>query len=181
MEWFSGIDWRGMFVPTYSILEIFLRGTLTYLALFAIMRFLLKRQTGAVGIADLLVVVLIADAAQNAMGSEYRSVTEGVLLVLTIVGWDYALDWAEYRFPWLRELTRPGPLLLIKNGRLLRRNMRREMITEDELLAELRKDGVDQLAEVAEARMEGDGKISVIKRDDAKKSHRAKKEKTRPA
>jgi uncharacterized membrane protein YcaP (DUF421 family) len=108
--------------------------------------------------------VLIADAAQNAMGSEYRSVTEGVLLVLTIVGWDYALDWAEYRFPRLRSLTRPSPLLLVRNGRLLRRNMRTEMITEEELLAELRKDGIDDPAQVARAHMEGDGKISVVKK-----------------
>lgn len=179
MDWMPDIDWRGVFVPTYSIFEIVLRGTLTYLALFAIMRFLLKRQTGAIGIADLLLVVLIADAAQNAMGSEYSSVTEGVLLVLTIVAWDYALDWAEYRFAWLRSLTRPGPLLLIRNGRLLRRNMRREMITDDELLAELRKNGTDDLADVAEARMEGDGKISVIKREN-KPSSQAKKQKTRP-
>lgn len=181
MDWMPDIDWRDMFVPTYSVLEIFLRGTLTYLSLFAIMRFLLKRQTGAIGISDLLVVVLIADAAQNAMGSEYRSVTEGVLLVLTIVGWDFALDWAEYRFQWLRSLTHPAPLLLVRNGRLLRRNMRKEMITEDELLAELRKDGVDEFAAVAEARMEGDGKISVIKRDDTKPSRPAKKQKSRPA
>jgi uncharacterized membrane protein YcaP (DUF421 family) len=162
MAWIN-IDWREVFVPTYSVAEIFLRGTLTYLSLFIILRFLLKRQTGAVGIADLLVIVLIADAAQNAMGSEYRSVTEGVLLVLTIVGWDYALDWAEYRFPWMRSLTRPGPLILIRNGRVLRHNLEREMMTEDELLAELRKEGIENLSEVAQAHIEGDGKISVVK------------------
>ena len=159
MEWLPDIDWRGLFVPTYSIAEVVLRGTLTYLSLFVILRFLLKRQTGAVGIADLLVIVLIADASQNALGREYSSVTEGVVLVLTIVAWDYALDWGEYRFTWLRSLTRPGPLLLVRNGRMLRRSMRREMITEEELRAELRKDGVDALADVVEARMEGDGKM----------------------
>lgn len=180
MEWMPDIDWRGMFIPTYSVFEIFLRGTLTYLALFAILRFVLKRQTGALGIADLLVIVLIADAAQNALGSEYQSVTEGVLLVLTIVAWDYALDWAEYRFSWLRSLTRPGPLLLVRNGRLLRRNMQQEMITEEELLGELRKDGIDDLATVAEARMEGDGKISVIRSDARKTGGRSKKQSTRP-
>jgi uncharacterized membrane protein YcaP (DUF421 family) len=111
---------------------------------------LLKRQTGAVGIADLLVIVLIADAAQNAMGSAYRSITEGVLLVLTIVGWDYALDWSEYRFAWMRSLTRPSPLSLIKNGRVLRRNLESEMMTEDELLAELRKEGIDDLNQVVQ-------------------------------
>ena len=181
MEWLPDIDWRGLFVPTYSIAEVVLRGTLMYLSLFVILRFLLKRQTGAVGIADLLVIVLIADASQNALGREYSSVTEGVVLVLTIVAWDYALDWGEYRFAWLRSLTRPGPLLLVRNGRMLRRNMGREMITEEELRAELRKDGVDDLAEVVEARMEGDGKISVIKRGGGKPTGHAKKQKAHPA
>jgi uncharacterized membrane protein YcaP (DUF421 family) len=179
MEWLYDIDWRGLFVPTYSIGEVILRGTLMYLALFVILRFLLKRQTGAVGIADLLVIVLIADASQNALGREYGSITEGVVLVLTIVGWDYALDWAEYRFPQLRSLTRPSPLLLVREGRMLRRNMRREMITENELRAELRKDGVDDLGDVVEARMEGDGKISVIKREGRSSPSKAKKEKMR--
>jgi len=177
MEWLYNIDWKGLFVPTYSIGEVILRGTLMYLALFVILRFVLKRQSGAVGIADLLVIVLIADASQNALGREYGSVTEGVILVLTIVGWDFALDWAEYRFAWLRSLTRPSSLPLIRDGRLLRRNMHSEMITKEELLAELRKDGVDDLADVVEARIEGDGKISVIRREGRKGGGRAKKEK----
>jgi len=66
-------------------LGIFVRGSLTYIMLFVILRFLLKRQSGVIGIADLLVVVLIADAAQNAMAHEYKPITEGALLVLTIV------------------------------------------------------------------------------------------------
>jgi uncharacterized membrane protein YcaP (DUF421 family) len=63
-----------------------LRGTLVYLFLFAVLR-VMRHQ------ADLLLVVLIVDAAQNAMGSEYTSVTEGAILVATIAAWDYALDW----------------------------------------------------------------------------------------
>ena len=54
------VDWRALFVPTVPLLEAFVRGSLTYLALFVTMRFLLKRQTGVIGIADLLVIVLIA-------------------------------------------------------------------------------------------------------------------------
>jgi uncharacterized membrane protein YcaP (DUF421 family) len=70
------IDWQELFIPTHPILEIILRGTLTYIMLFLILRFFLKRQSGVIGIADLLVIVLIADAAQNAMASEYKSITE---------------------------------------------------------------------------------------------------------
>jgi uncharacterized membrane protein YcaP (DUF421 family) len=50
------------------------------------------------GITDLLVIVLIADAAQNGMAGEYRSLTDGLLLVATIVAWSYALNWLAFRF-----------------------------------------------------------------------------------
>ena len=140
------------------------RGTLTYIMLFLILRFLLKRQTGVIGIADLLVIVLIADAAQNAMAAEYKSITEGALLVLTIVFWNYALDWLGYRFPAFQRLVRPPPLPLIKDGRMLFRNMRQETITQEELNSQLRQQGIKSCDEVREAFIEGDGRISIIKR-----------------
>jgi uncharacterized membrane protein YcaP (DUF421 family) len=69
-----------------------------YLSLFAILRFVMLRRSSTIGIADILVIVVIADAAQNGFAKEYRSITEGVLLVLTIVFWDIALNWLSYRF-----------------------------------------------------------------------------------
>src|SRR5918998_4148430 len=99
---FSEIDWQELFVPQMPLAGVFLRGTLTYVMLFLILRFLLKRQSGVIGIADLLVIVLIADAAQNAMANEYKSITEGVMLVLTIVFWNFAIDWLGYHVPALR-------------------------------------------------------------------------------
>src|ERR671917_1517416 len=121
---FSEIDWHELFVPQMPLAGVILRGTLTYIMLFTVLRFLLKRQSGVIGIADLLVIVLIADAAQNAMAHEYKSITEGAILVLTIVFWNYAIDWLGFRFPVLQRLTRAPPLLLIKDGEMLFRNMR---------------------------------------------------------
>jgi uncharacterized membrane protein YcaP (DUF421 family) len=87
------------------------------------------------------------------------------------VFWNFALDWLSDHSPRVRRFLTPPPLLLIKDGRLLRKNMRRELITEDELMAELRKQGLESPAEVRAARMEGDGQISVIpvdRHDEAK-------------
>ena len=164
MESLLQIDWKSVFVPTVSVLEIVVRGTFVYLLLFFVLR-VLRREAGALGISDLLVVVLIADAAQNAMGSEYKSVTEGAVLVGTIVGWDYFLDWLGFRVPALRRLLRPAPLPLVKDGRLLRQNMRREMITTEEMMSLLREQGLGSLDEVRRCYLEGDGHISVIKND----------------
>jgi uncharacterized membrane protein YcaP (DUF421 family) len=171
------IDWESIFIPTLNVLEIFLRGTIVYLFLFFLMR-ILRRQAGAIGIPDLLLVVLIADAAQNAMSNEYKSITEGLILVGTIAFWDYFLDWLGYRFPKLHRLVRPAPLLLIKNGRVQRRNLRQEMITEEELMAELRQQGVDKVEEVDKSYLEGDGHISVIKKESKGGEGDQKKEKT---
>lgn len=160
---FLHVDWRTVFVPQTPILEIVIRGSLIYLSLYAILRLVLRRESGKIGIADLLLIVLIADAAQNGMAGEYRSVTDGVILVATLVFWNYALDWLAYHFPRLRKIIHPSPALLVKNGRLLRKNLREELISEDELRGMMREQGVTDLAEVKEAWVERDGGISVIK------------------
>lgn len=64
-----------------------------------ILRFLPNRQIAAMGIADLLVVILFANAAQNAMSSDYTAITDGIILVLTIIFWNYLLNWLSYKFP----------------------------------------------------------------------------------
>jgi uncharacterized membrane protein YcaP (DUF421 family) len=90
------IDWQVMLSPEHSLIEIVLRGTMMYIVLFSILRFFMKRQSGVIGIADLLVIVLIADAVQNAMANEHKSITDGTLLVLTIVFWNFAVDWLGF-------------------------------------------------------------------------------------
>ena len=156
------IDWKSLFVPETPLLEIFIRGSIMYLGLFVLLRFVFKREAGALGISDLLVIVLIADAAQNAMSANYRSITDGLLLVITILFWCQFLDWLGYKVPAMHRILHPPPLPLVKNGEILRRNMRRELVTEEELMTEIRKKGIAQLADVKEAYMEGDGHISVI-------------------
>jgi uncharacterized membrane protein YcaP (DUF421 family) len=162
-----GMDWAAVLAPRTPLLEIVVRGSLVYLAVFALLRVVLRREAGTVGITDLLVLVLIADAAQNALGADYRSVGDGVLLVATIVLTAYGVDWLGYRFPLVKRLVHPPALPLIQDGRVLRRNLRHELITEDELLGHLRLHGIDDVGQVKVAHMESDGRISVVKRDGA--------------
>jgi uncharacterized membrane protein YcaP (DUF421 family) len=157
------VDWNSVFVPTVGVAEIMLRGTIMYLGLFAVLRFMGRRQAGNFGPADLLVIVLIADAAQNGLGKEYSSVTEGLILVMTIVGWEYLIDWLQYRYPALRPLLTAPSLTLIENGRVNRANLDRELLTEDELRAQLREKDVVKYDEVELAKLEGDGRLSVLK------------------
>jgi uncharacterized membrane protein YcaP (DUF421 family) len=156
--------WHDMLIPTHPLAVMIARGTIMYLVIFAMMRFILKRQSGGLSTPDVLLIVLLADAAQNGMANEYRSVTEGILLVGTIIFWSFAIDWLEYRFPAMERLLRPAPLLLIENGEVLRRNMRQELVTMDELLSRLREEGVEGPAGVKRAFIEADGNISVKKK-----------------
>src|SRR5689334_14721292 len=155
-----------MLVPDTSLLEIFIRGTLVYLALFTLLRFVLKRQRGGVGFTDLLVIVLIADAAQNAMAGDYHSVPDGLLLIGVIVGWAYSLDWLAYRVPLVARFVQPRSVPLVRDSRPIRDNLARENITDEELRSQLRKEGVDDLAEVREVILEGDGQLSVVRKDE---------------
>nr|WP_238344204.1 YetF domain-containing protein [Ramlibacter lithotrophicus] len=148
-------------------MELVVRGTVMYWFLFLLFRFVLRRDVGSIGIADVLLLVLIADAAQNAMAGSYESITEGCLLVATIAGWNWLVDFATWRFASLRRVLEPQPLPLVRDGRLLRRNMRREFITVEELMSQLREHGLDSLEQVKAATMENDGQISVIRRDGA--------------
>jgi len=157
------VDWNSVFIPAIGIAEIVVRGTIMYLGLFAILRFMSRRQAGSFGPADLLVIVLIADAAQNGLGKEYGSVTEGLVLVLTIVTWEYVIDWLRYRFPKLRPILAASPLTLIENGKLNTANIERELISEDDLRSQLREKEVLSYDEVQLAKLEGDGRLSVIK------------------
>ena len=128
MDWAWLVDFK---VPAW---ELILRGSAIYWFLFLIFRLVLRRDVGAVGVADVLLVVLVADASQNAMTGGYTSVAEGAVLVATLIGWNLLLDWMAYRFPWAYRLVEPPPLLLIRGGRVQHKNLRSEMIT----LAELR-------------------------------------------
>lgn len=159
------MDWKSIFLPDIPLLEIILRGSVMYIALFILLRLVLKRQTGDLRMTDLLLITLIADASQNGMAGDYKSISGGILLVGTIMFWDYAFDWLAFRFDWFQRLVAPPPLPLIKNGKLLRKNMRSELITEEELMSQLREQGLEHLEQVKEAFVEGDGHISVLKRD----------------
>ena len=158
------LDWPGMFGLSVPPLELIIRGSAMYLFLFLLFRVVVRRRVGAVGMADILVLVIVADAAQNAMAGEYKSVTDGAILVGTILAWDMLIDWANYRFPALRGWLEAPPLLLVRNGHVIRRNLRHEFVTEDELESKLCQQGVKDVSEVAEARMESDGEVSVIKK-----------------
>ena len=158
------IDWREMFVPSGNVIELVLRASTMYLLILVGFR-VFRRDAGSLSVADLLVVVLIADAAQNGMAGEYRSVTEGAVIVGTIFAWNYGLDWLAYRSRVAYWALHPPPLLLVKRGRIQWRNLRSQFITREDLFEQLREQGVDDVRQVKRCCLESDGRISVVRED----------------
>src|SRR5687767_13175245 len=109
-----------MFVPGGSLVEPVLRGSIMYLGLFALLR-IFRRQAGSVSIADLLLIVIIADAAQNGMAGEAKSITEAMILIGTIIFWDYSLDWVGFKSKLFEKILEPEERILIENGRFHRK------------------------------------------------------------
>ncbi len=166
MDWWT-VNWHNIVVPSVPILETLIRGSLTYFLLFGILRLIPNRHIGTIGIADLLVIVLLTTAIQNGFTNGYHSFADGVVLVLTITVWSQVFNWLGFHVHWFQRLMRPAALPLVRRGRMILSNMRRELITEDELMSQIRQQGVDDLAHVKTAHMEGDGRISVVAYADA--------------
>lgn len=150
-----------LFAREYPVWHMVVRGTVVYWFLLVVFRFILRRDIGSMGVADLLFVVLVADASSNAMQGEYRSIGDGLVLLGTLIGWNFALDWLSYRSRVVSRFLEPRPEVLVRHGRVNRKAMKREMITLEELEAKLREEGVESMADVRVARLESDGKLSV--------------------
>ncbi len=165
MDKIIGLNWHDMFIPSQSLLEMFVRGTITYWFIYLCLR-LFRRGTGQLSISDLLLITMISDASQNAMAGTYNSISEGAILISTLMLWDYVIDWMGYKKILFGKLGRPDPILLIRNGRLLRANMDKQLMDVDELEGLLREKDVDDYKKVKMCYLESTGNISVVLKDD---------------
>ena len=155
-------DIAELFTLTVNPLELVIRGTLIYVGLVLLFRFALQRDLVGLGVADVLFIALLADAAQNGMAGDYRSVADAVVLLGTLAFWNAAMNYLTFRWRVARRLLEAPTLELVRDGRVLRRNLRREWITMDELMSQLRAKGIEDLSRVKLAVLEADGELSVL-------------------
>lgn len=152
-----------LFAPNLPLIEYFLRATIVYLVLFALLRFLAQRGSlASASLTDFLVLVLVTSAVQNAVSGAAQSITDGLILAAIVIFWSYALDFLSYRFRPMRGILYPRPMKLVENGEFLRENMKRNLIDEEQLRGVLRVQGHEDVDEVKEASIERNGQISVI-------------------
>ena len=162
-----------VFKMTMPIVELFVRGSVMFWFLVLVFRVVLRRDVGSMGMTDFLFVVLLGDAAQNGMIGDATSATDAVVLISTLVFWNVAIDWATWRWPAAEKLFAARRLTLVRDGKRNRRNMRREFISDAELMSKVREQGLEDLSRVKRMYLESDGEISLIrypKDDDSKKT-----------
>ncbi|MBL8794461.1 MAG: DUF421 domain-containing protein [Planctomycetia bacterium] len=142
--------------------ELILRGVLTYFLLLLLLRLTGKRQIGQLAPFDLVLLLVLSNAVQNAMNGGDNSYTAGVVSAVTLVALNYGIGLATFRWKWMERMVEGKPTLLVHNGRIDERALRHEQLTHHELMSALRRAGCTDVAQVHVAILENDGQITVL-------------------
>lgn len=161
MEFFIS-DWGKIFMPEMPVSETALRGFLLYFFILFVLRILPRRTTGELGAMDLVFILLLTEAASHSLG-DFTSVGDGIIMLLVFIGCNYGINQLSYHFPFVQKIFEHEPVQIIRNGKLLYRNMRKELLTKDELMTNLRENGIENLSDVKKAFVESEGNISFVK------------------
>jgi uncharacterized membrane protein YcaP (DUF421 family) len=151
-----------VFDNSVSLLEIVARTAIVYAAILVGLRLGGKREIGQMTAFDLVVILLIANAVQNAMVGSDVSVTGGLVAAAVLLVLNYGLGFARERVPFLRRAVQGEPTLLVNHGKFVEKNLRREGIDDDLVMMAIREHGVGELKHVRMAVLETDGSISIV-------------------
>lgn len=156
--------WHDMFSAQLPYAEKLLRTLVVYLFLVIILRLAGKRELGQFNRFDLVVLLTLSNTLQNAIIGNDNSVIGGLFGAAVLIGVNDIAARAEFAHRWLAVLVEGRATVLIEDGRLILRNLEKEHLTEDELLAVCRRQGLVGFHEVERAVLETSGSISVIPR-----------------
>lgn len=151
-------------------MDIVLRATAMFAAVYLLLRLLGKRELGQMTPFELVTLVVIGDLIQQGITHNDFSLTGAVLAIGTFAFWSVVLGWIAYLFPRFRKAMEGDPRIIVRDGELLEANLKRDRMTRDEVEAEMRLAGIGHMADVAWAILETNGKISFISRDAARSS-----------
>lgn len=144
------------------MLMIFFRTVVLYLVLIATIRFLGKRQLGQLEPSEVAVTMLIADLASIPMQDENMSILSGLVPIVAVLGLELLLSFISMRSIRFRKILCGKPVILIENGKFLQDNMRKNRVTLDELISQLREKDVMDPQTVQYAILETGGNLSVF-------------------
>lgn len=144
------------------IARVVVLGTLSYATLVVLLRATGKRTLSKLNAFDLIVTVALGSTLATVLLSKDVSLSEGVTALALLVSLQWIITWLSVRSPWVARVVKSEPSLLFLEGRFLSGAMKRERVTEDELRAAVRAQGMGSLDQVAAVIMETDGRLNVI-------------------
>jgi uncharacterized membrane protein YcaP (DUF421 family) len=155
-----------MFFDSWAgLLRVVVVGSLAYVILVLLLRVTGKRTLSKMNAFDLVVTVALGSTLATVLLSKDVALVEGVVAFVLLVLLQYAITWLSVRSDRVRTLIKAEPCLLLRDGRFLPEAMRRERVTEDEVQAAARAQGIGSLQAVAAVVLEADGSFSVIRQD----------------
>lgn len=147
-------------------MDVVIRASLVFLGLFILLRLLGKRQLGQMTPFEFVGLVVLGDFVQQAVTHNDYSITAALLAVATFAFWSLLMGWLSYRSDRLRTLLEGEPRVIIRDGNIVGSVLKRDRISEAEVLSEMRLAGIARLENVQWAILEPSGKISFLKKDD---------------
>ncbi len=149
-------------IPEIPVVEKVIRSAVVYLFLLVAFRLAGKRQLGTMTAFDLVVLLVISNVVQNALIGNDNSLGGGLLGATVILVLNAIVAWITFRFKRMERLVEHTPTILVRHGRILRENLRRERLSLSELRAALRREGIASLRNVHYVLLEEDGHLSVL-------------------
>jgi uncharacterized membrane protein YcaP (DUF421 family) len=154
-----------LFQISFPWWEFVARALLVYFFLLVVLRLTGRRQVGQLSPFDFIMLLILSNAVQNSMNGGDNSVTGGLILAATLIAINWLMGYIAYKKRWFAKWVDGSPQILIHNGFINRRAIRKELLTHDELMAILRRNGVEKVEDVRFAIIEPNGSISVIKHE----------------
>jgi uncharacterized membrane protein YcaP (DUF421 family) len=149
-------------IPEIPVVEKVIRSAVVYLFLLVAFRLAGKRQLGTMTAFDLVVLLVISNVVQNALIGNDNSLGGGLLGATVILVLNAIVAWVTSRSKRMERIVEHTPTILVRHGRILRENLRRERLSLPELRAALRREGIVSLRNVHYVLLEEDGHLSVI-------------------
>ncbi|MCA0392734.1 MAG: DUF421 domain-containing protein [Proteobacteria bacterium] len=146
--------------------EFILRALMVYFVLMLMIRLSGKRSMGQFTSFDILLVVLLGNAVQNALLGEDASVGGGMLLAATLIVLNWVVGWLSARSPRVERWVEGVPVLLARDGNVYRDVLRRELISHEDFQKAMRESGCLELDNIRLAVLETNGQISIVQRSD---------------
>jgi uncharacterized membrane protein YcaP (DUF421 family) len=146
-------------------MDLFFRAVAVFVLMYILMRAIGRRELSSLQPFDLILLIVLGDAVQQGLTQDDYSLTGAAIVVITIGGLQVGLSYVGFKFPKVRPLLEGVPIIVVQDGDVIERNLKRERLSREEIAEQARKQQIESLSDVKWAVLETNGEISFIKKN----------------